>query len=168
MSFIALNKPKHEACNMFCSHVELKLTDFTLLDAHTLPIHGTAWRVCMWGFPKMCVFHIIIRDKNRTTVKVLFPLHTSAMKGFHFLGLVSKLYFYLFFQFHPNHTYYVDCTAEGGSPEVNFIYSVFNAKRGNSRQLGYSSAKASAKLNSLEPRFESRITVKVDIADVKL
>ena len=72
MSFIALNKLKHEAYNMCCSQVELKLTDFTLLDAHTLPIHGTAWR---GGLPSMCVYHIITRDKNRTTVKVLLPLY---------------------------------------------------------------------------------------------
>ncbi len=30
MSFIALNKLKHEAYNMSASQVELKLTDFTL------------------------------------------------------------------------------------------------------------------------------------------
>ncbi len=44
MSFIALNKLKHETYKRSDSQVELKLTDFTLLDAHTLPIHGTAWR----------------------------------------------------------------------------------------------------------------------------
>jgi hypothetical protein len=44
MSFIALNKLKHEAYNMSASQVELKLTDFTLKDAHTLPTHGTTWR----------------------------------------------------------------------------------------------------------------------------
>ncbi len=76
MSFIALNKLKHETYKRSDSQVELKLTDFTLLDAHTLPIHGTAWRgVC--GLPSMCMCHIITRDKNRTTVKVLFPLHVS-------------------------------------------------------------------------------------------
>ncbi len=42
MSFIALNKLEHKAYNVPCSQVELKLTDFTPLDAHTLPIHGTA------------------------------------------------------------------------------------------------------------------------------
>ncbi len=42
MSFIALNKLKHEAYNMSASQVELKLTNFTLLDAHTLPTHGIA------------------------------------------------------------------------------------------------------------------------------
>ncbi len=47
ISFIALKKQKHETYNMSCSQAELKLTDFTLLDAHTLPIHGTAWRVCV-------------------------------------------------------------------------------------------------------------------------
>ncbi len=41
MSFIALNKLKHEAYNMSASQVDLKLTDFILLDAHTLPTHGT-------------------------------------------------------------------------------------------------------------------------------
>ncbi len=30
ISFIALNKPKHEAYNMSASQVELELTDFTL------------------------------------------------------------------------------------------------------------------------------------------
>jgi hypothetical protein len=49
MSFIALNKLKHEACNMSDSQVELKLTHFTLLDAHTLPIHDTAWMGCVWS-----------------------------------------------------------------------------------------------------------------------
>jgi hypothetical protein len=44
MSFIALNKLKHEAYNTYTSQVDLKLIDFTLLDAHTLPTHGTAWR----------------------------------------------------------------------------------------------------------------------------
>ncbi len=80
MSLIALNKLKHEAYNMSASQVDLKLTDFTLLDAHTLTTHGTAWRVCVCGLPSMCVCYIITRDKNRTIVKVLFPLHT-----FHFL-----------------------------------------------------------------------------------
>ncbi len=43
MSFIASNKLKHEAYKMCCSQVEeLKLTDFTLMDDHTLPIYGTA------------------------------------------------------------------------------------------------------------------------------
>ncbi len=45
MSFIALNKLKHETYKRSDSQVELKLTDFTLLDANTLPIHGTTWRV---------------------------------------------------------------------------------------------------------------------------
>ncbi len=44
MSFIALNKLKHEAYNRSVSQVDLKLTDFTRLDAHTPPTHGTAWR----------------------------------------------------------------------------------------------------------------------------
>ncbi len=52
MFFIALNKLKHEAYNMPASQVELKLTDFTLLDAHT---HGTAWRVCVWSSFNVCV-----------------------------------------------------------------------------------------------------------------
>ncbi len=74
MSFVALNKLIHEAYNMCCSQVELNLTNFTLLDVHTLPANGTAWRgVC--GLPSMCVCHIITRNKNKTTVKVLFPLH---------------------------------------------------------------------------------------------
>ncbi len=68
-SFIALDKLKHEAYIMCCSQVELKLTDFTLLNIHTLPIHGTAWRVFVWSS------YNITRDKNRMTVKVLFPLH---------------------------------------------------------------------------------------------
>ncbi len=75
MSFIALNKLKHETYKGSDSHLELKLTDFTLLDANTLLIHGTAWRVCVCGLPSMCVCHIIARDKNKTIVKVLFPLH---------------------------------------------------------------------------------------------
>ncbi len=54
MSFIDLNKLKHEAYNMCCSQVELKLTDFTLLDAHILPINGTAWRVCVWSSFNVC------------------------------------------------------------------------------------------------------------------
>ncbi len=39
---------------MSISQVELKLTNFTYLDAYTLPTHGTAWRVfivilqCVW------------------------------------------------------------------------------------------------------------------------
>jgi hypothetical protein len=80
ISFIALNKLKHEAYNMSCHQVELKLTDFTLLDAHTLPIHGTPWRVCVCGPPSMCVCHIITWDKTRMTIKVLFSLHISLFK----------------------------------------------------------------------------------------
>ncbi len=76
MSFIALNKLKDETYKRSDRQVELKLTDFTLMDAHTLPIHGTAWRGG-GGPPSSFMCHIITRDKNRTTVKVLFPLHTS-------------------------------------------------------------------------------------------
>ncbi len=57
MSFFALNKLKHEAYNMYASQVDLKLTDFTLLDAHTLPTHGTAWRVYVWFSFNVCVPH---------------------------------------------------------------------------------------------------------------
>ncbi len=41
-SFTALNKLKHETYKRSDSQVEFKVTDFTLSDAHTLPIHGTA------------------------------------------------------------------------------------------------------------------------------
>ncbi len=68
MSFIALNKLKHEAYNMCCSQVELKLTDFTLLDAHTLPIHGTTWRVCVCFLQCVCATSSL-GDKNRPMVK---------------------------------------------------------------------------------------------------
>jgi hypothetical protein len=54
MSFIALNKLKHEAYNMSASQVDLKLTDFNLLDAHTLPTHGTAWRMCVFFLQCVC------------------------------------------------------------------------------------------------------------------
>jgi hypothetical protein len=57
MSFIALNKLKHEANNMSARQVDPKLTDFTLLDAHTRPTHGTAWRVCVWSSFNVCVAH---------------------------------------------------------------------------------------------------------------
>ncbi len=46
------------------SKVELKLTNFTLLDAHTLPTHGTAWRVCVYELASTCVCHIITRDQE--------------------------------------------------------------------------------------------------------
>ncbi len=83
-SFIAVNKLKHQAYNMCASQVDLKLTDFTLLDAHTLPTHGTAWRgVC--GLLSMCVCHIITRDKNRTVVKVFFP---SASITYILIGII--------------------------------------------------------------------------------
>jgi hypothetical protein len=54
MSFNALNKLKHEAYNISASQVDLKLTDFTLLDAHTLPTHGTAWRGCVVFLQCVC------------------------------------------------------------------------------------------------------------------
>ncbi len=55
LSFIALNKLKHETYNIVCcSQVELKLTDFTLLDVHTLPTRGTAWRVCVGFLQCVC------------------------------------------------------------------------------------------------------------------
>jgi hypothetical protein len=61
MSFIALNKLnkliKYETYKRSDNQVELKLTDYTLLDAHTLPIHGTAWRVCVWSSFNVCVPH---------------------------------------------------------------------------------------------------------------
>ncbi len=57
MSLNATNKLKHETNNMYCSQVELKLTELTLFDAHTLPIHGTAWRVCVWSSFNVCVPH---------------------------------------------------------------------------------------------------------------
>ncbi len=68
MSFIALNKLKHETYSKCCSQLELKLTDFPLLDAHTLPIHGTAWRgVCMCFLQCVCATSSI-EDKNKPIV----------------------------------------------------------------------------------------------------
>jgi hypothetical protein len=57
MSFIALNKLEHEAYNMSASQVDLKLTDFTMLDAHTLPTHVTAWTGCVWSSFNVYVPH---------------------------------------------------------------------------------------------------------------
>ncbi len=48
MCFIPLYKVgKHKEYNLSISQVELKLTYFTLLDAHTPPTHGAAWSVCV-------------------------------------------------------------------------------------------------------------------------
>ncbi len=59
MSFIALHKLKHETYNRCCSQVELKLTDFTLLDAHTLPIWHSMEGVCVCvcAYFNVCVPH---------------------------------------------------------------------------------------------------------------
>ncbi len=57
MNFIALNKLKYETYNGCCSQIDLKLTDRTLLDVHTLPTLGTAWRVCVWASFNVCVPH---------------------------------------------------------------------------------------------------------------
>ena len=49
--------------------------------------------------------------------------------------------------------YYVDCTAEGGSPKVHYIHAIFKAKHNDiTRHLDYFSAKASAELDSTELR----------------
>jgi hypothetical protein len=61
---------KHDAYNMSDSQVDLKLTNFALLDAHTLPTHGSAWRGD--GLPSMCVCHIITKNKKRNR-KSLIP-----------------------------------------------------------------------------------------------
>ncbi len=55
MSFIALNKLKHEAYNMSCSQVELTLYPF--MAQH---------EGCVCGLPSMCVCDIITRDKAST------------------------------------------------------------------------------------------------------
>jgi hypothetical protein len=75
MSFIATKKLKHETYNMSCSQVELKLTECTLFDAHTLYPSIAQHGGCVCGLPSMCVCHIITRDKTRMTVKLLLSLH---------------------------------------------------------------------------------------------
>ncbi len=68
ISFIALHKLKHETYNRSCSQVELKPTDFSLLDAHSLPIHGTAWRVCVCFLQCVCATSSLW-DKNKPMFK---------------------------------------------------------------------------------------------------
>ena len=52
------------------------------------------------------------------------------------------------FQFLTERQYFVDCTADGGSPEVVNLYAVFrNEVVNTSKQLDYSSAKASAQFD---------------------
>ncbi len=57
---------------MCCSQVELKLTYFTLLVAHTLPIHGTVWRVCVCTSSNLCVLHH--HKRLRITNSFPYPL----------------------------------------------------------------------------------------------
>jgi hypothetical protein len=57
---------KHKEYNVSISQVELKLTGFTLLDAHTLPTHGRAWRVCVDFLQCVCTTSSL-EDKNRPT-----------------------------------------------------------------------------------------------------
>jgi hypothetical protein len=58
--FIPLHKVKNMKNTMCYSKVELKLTEFTLLDAHILPTQAQPGG-CVCGLPSMCVCHIITR-----------------------------------------------------------------------------------------------------------
>ena len=58
--------------NTLSNQLELKLTDFTLLDPHTLPTTGTA---CVCVYFLQCMYApSSLEDKNRPMVKVLFSL----------------------------------------------------------------------------------------------
>ncbi len=72
--FIPLHKVKNIK-NTMCvcySQVDLKLTDLTLLDAHTLPTHGTALRVCVRTSFSVCVphYHQRIRIDQRCSLNL--------------------------------------------------------------------------------------------------
>jgi hypothetical protein len=53
---------KHKEYNVSISKVELKLTGFTLMDAHTLPTQGRAW-VCVDFLQCVCAT-LSLEDKN--------------------------------------------------------------------------------------------------------
>ncbi len=88
LCFIPLYKVgKHKEYNVSISQVELKLNYFTLLDAHTPPTYGAAWRVCVCGLPSMCV---CATSSLETKSKQWYFLTLSAFI-FNFTKLATKM-----------------------------------------------------------------------------
>ncbi len=96
MSFIALNKLKHKTYKRSVSQVELKVTDFTLLDAHNLPIHGTAWRVL-----GVCGLHQCVCATSSLGIRIELPLKSYSLCIY--LGLIQIIEHWLKSQIDSNY-----------------------------------------------------------------